>query len=102
MKDPNQERLDGEMTQRPDGRSMRTCPGCGFHVDQSVTICPRDGTHLAAPVSQDPAFMGKYEFIETIGSGGMGVIYKARHVVLNKVVAIKMVHAHLLNDEIMR
>ncbi len=39
-----------------------------------------------------------YEFIGTIGAGGMSVIYKARQLLLNKEVAIKMLHSHLLNE----
>jgi serine/threonine-protein kinase len=77
----------------------RTCPTCGLIVAAGVTVCPQDGTQLVEPVSVDTEFAGKYEFIETIGAGGMGVIYKARQIMLNKFVAIKMLHEHLVSDE---
>ena len=67
----------------------------------SVLVCPRDGTQLKSALSIDPAF-DKYEFLETIGEGGMGVIYKARQLMLSKFVAIKTLHAHLLTPEAMR
>jgi tetratricopeptide (TPR) repeat protein/tRNA A-37 threonylcarbamoyl transferase component Bud32 len=34
-----------------------------------------------------------YEVLDTIGAGGMGVVYRARHVKMNRIVAIKMLLA---------
>lgn len=42
---------------------------------------------------------GKYEVGELIGRGGMSVVYRARHLLLNKPVAIKFLHPHLTHDE---
>ena len=63
-------------------------------VDPSATVCPNDGTSLVERFDRDPVF-ANYEFLGEIGAGGMGVIYKARQVILNKVVAIKTLHPHL-------
>jgi serine/threonine protein kinase len=41
---------------------------------------------------------GKYELQEEIARGGMGVIYKALDRTLNRIVAIKCIHAHLSGD----
>ena len=41
---------------------------------------------------------GKYIVQSEIAKGGMGVIYKALDRTLNRVVAIKQVHAHLSGD----
>lgn len=71
-----------------------TCPKCGLVAGAGVTLCPKDGTTLA-DYSNDP-FVGKiieqkYEIISPIGEGGMSVVYKAKHLLMDRFVAIKMI-----------
>jgi serine/threonine protein kinase len=40
----------------------------------------------------------RYEVLELVGYGGMSLIYKARHQLMNRVVALKMLHARSLLD----
>jgi serine/threonine-protein kinase len=58
------------------------------------------------PLSQEAAsgaeVIGPYEVLETIGSGGMGTVYKARRLDTRVLVALKVVHPHLLSTPEMR
>lgn len=40
-----------------------------------------------------PSRVGRHDIISEIGSGGMGVVYRARHLALERVVALKMIRA---------
>jgi len=79
----------------------RECRQCGARWDRSLPVCPTDGTSLLIPADSDPAFKS-YQFYCMIGSGGMGVVYKARHLAMDKFVAIKMVHNHVLSPQAVR
>lgn len=48
------------------------------------------------------ALAGQYELECEIGRGGMGVVYRARDLRLDRIVAIKTLPPHLANDEIVR
>jgi serine/threonine protein kinase len=41
---------------------------------------------------------GRYEIEELLGQGGMSAVYKAMDPNLKRIVAVKMIHAHLSND----
>jgi serine/threonine protein kinase len=43
-------------------------------------------------------YSGKYQVQELIAQGGMGTVYKALDIKLNRVVALKVVHPHLSSD----
>jgi serine/threonine protein kinase len=82
--------------------NTRRCPRCSLDVSVTQTSCPADGTPLDGVYDSGTILDGKYEFIQLIGSGGMGVIYKARQIVLNKIVAIKMLHSEAINERALK
>src|SRR5579885_1737414 len=78
----------------------RYCPNC-FQQFEGLTLCPNDGTTLRGS-SNDPligkVFAERYEIESVLGLGGMSIVYKAKHRLMNRTVAIKMLHGKLKED----
>src|SRR5258706_12455341 len=54
------------------------------------------------PLGPGTVLDGKYEILNVIGAGGMGEVFKARHLHLNALRCIKIMKASLLADETYR
>ena len=71
---------------------MKYCTACKAKYDDSVSFCATDGEVLEA----DPASIvntvldGQYQMEALLGKGGMGAVYRARHILLGDRVAIKV------------
>src|SRR5215217_6870726 len=50
-------------------------------------------------MSAGDVIAGRYELVELIGRGGMSSVWKAHDRLLDRIVAIKVLHEHFTNDE---
>jgi eukaryotic-like serine/threonine-protein kinase len=77
---------------------MVECPRCGRCDESPVNVCPADGTEMR-PVPFVPRTVdNKYRIEQLLGRGGMGAVYRARDMRLDRLVALKVVRAELLAD----
>jgi serine/threonine-protein kinase len=80
---------------------MKKCPKCGVEYPDTTTLCPSDG--VALETSKDSligkTLAGKYRIDERLNEGGMGTVYRATHVLMEKTVAIKVLRPSFAADE---
>lgn len=71
---------------------MKYCRVCNEKFEDSISFCPKDGEVL----EDDPSSLigtildGQYQIEGVLGKGGMGAVYRARHILLGDRVAIKV------------
>jgi len=76
---------------------VKICPRCTDLFGDDAAFCPHDGTALER--SKD-RFLGRtiaarYRLIRRLGSGGMSVVYLARHELISRLSAIKILRPEL-------
>ncbi len=80
---------------------MRHCLLCSRQYDDVVQFCPHDGTALPKPDQLvGKVIDGKYRIDALHGSGGMGAVYRATQVNLERTVALKVVRGDFLKDAV--
>lgn len=80
---------------------MRVCPQCGLKYPDNEDKCFVDGKALEQ--APDPyigtTIAGRYLIEAQLGEGGMAVVYRARHTLVDRPVAVKIMNSQLARDE---
>ncbi len=83
---------------------MKVCPRCSELYPDDAGNCPKDGTPLRTVL--DPLIGktvgGRFRLIQRLGSGGMSSVYLARHVMIDRLMAIKTLRRDLARDPVQR
>ena len=76
---------------------MKYCTACLKTYPTDQDECPADHTRLQVAHELQPGMIirNKYQILDRIGVGGMGLVYRGRHLTFNELCAIKIV-----NDDI--
>src|SRR5215472_13117120 len=76
---------------------MKVCPRCSEFYANDATYCPSDGTELKK--TNDPwlgrTIAARYRIVRRLGFGGMSSVYLARHVMIDRLSAIKVLRQEL-------
>lgn len=79
---------------------MKVCPSCKTRFEDDLSFCTVDGEVL----EDDPSALvnstldGQYHIESLLGKGGMGAVYRARHILLGDRVAIKVLPPEMRNN----
>jgi serine/threonine protein kinase len=78
---------------------MKECPTCKSCFPDDVAQCPDDGTATTPSIVGEPILDGRYQLERRLGQGGMGAVFKARHIFLKTQHAIKIILPDLVGND---
>jgi serine/threonine protein kinase/formylglycine-generating enzyme required for sulfatase activity len=78
---------------------MKECPTCRACFPDEIAFCPDDGAATTASIAGEPILDGRYHLEKRLGQGGMGIVYKGRHIFLKTQHAIKIILPDLVGND---
>ena len=81
--------------------SQITCLRCKQSIDAEYDLCPHCGEKITLfqRTYSSRLLDGKYQIIDRLGVGGMGEIFKVRHIHLNELRVIKIMRPNVASDD---
>ncbi len=82
----------------------RYCPTCGGSFGADLTACPKDGASLVLLAGENTTSLegrvieDRFQIADKLGEGGMGAVYRARQLSVDRQVALKVVSPRLAGD----
>lgn len=78
---------------------VKECPLCGTCYDSNVEICSKDNRELTLSLPVERTIDSKYQLEKLLGRGGMGAVYQATDLRLNRLVAVKILLGSMFGDQ---
>src|SRR5467141_246734 len=78
---------------------MKECPACRRCLPDDIIHCPQDGDETLPSLVGDPILDARYQLEQRLGQGGMGVVFRARHIFLKTPHAIKVILPDLVGND---
>lgn len=78
---------------------LQECPACHRCFDRTTQTCAADGNKLELSLPVERTIDGKYRLDHLIGKGGMGAVYEAQDLRLDRKVAVKIMLGGMFGDQ---